>query len=194
MDNATAHDSLRGTLLVAMPQMDDPNFTGSVIYLCEHNEDGSMGIVINRPLDISVEDLFERIGIPFQSENEQPMKSVFLGGPVDHDHGFILHTYVPGELDEKTSILVTDDIALTSSRDILTSIGAGEGPGLTLITLGYAGWGPGQLEQELAANVWLNSPADKAILFTTPFEQRLERAVAKIGIDLNMLSHEAGHA
>ncbi|MTI14972.1 YqgE/AlgH family protein [Sansalvadorimonas verongulae] len=177
-----------------MPQMDDPNFTGAVIYLCEHNEEGSMGVVINKPLDLSIKMLFERIGIPYHPDEDPRMKNVFLGGPVDHDHGFILHTYVPDDLNEQTSIPVTSDIALTSSRDILTSIGAGEGPNLSLITLGYAGWGAGQLERELAANVWLNSPADKAILFTTPFEQRLERAVAKIGIDLNMISHEAGHA
>ena len=108
MDNTTTQNSLRGTLLVAMPQMDDPNFTGSVIYLCEHNEDGSMGIVINKPLDLSVETLFERIGIPYHPDEDPRMRNVFLGGPVDHDHGFILHTYVPDKLNEKTSIPVTD--------------------------------------------------------------------------------------
>ncbi|WP_281645298.1 YqgE/AlgH family protein [Parendozoicomonas sp. Alg238-R29] len=193
MIETATHNSLQDTLLIAMPQMNDPHFTGAVIYLCEHNEEGSMGVVINRPLDISVEELFKKIDIDYLPDQEQRMKSVFLGGPVDTDHGFILHTY-SGELDESVSIPVTSDIALTSSRDILTSIGSGEGPHLALITLGYAGWGAGQLEQELASNLWLNSPADKAILFTTPFEQRLERAVAKIGIDLNMLSLEAGHA
>ena len=189
----TTQSSLRNTLLIAMPQMDDPHFAGSVIYLCEHNEDGAMGLVINRPLNISVEDLFQQIKIPYKAPKKNPLNNIFLGGPVDIEHGFILHTYRE-ELDKRTSMAVTDDIALTSSRDILTKIGAGDGPHLALISLGYAGWGPGQLEKELAANVWLNGPVDKAILFTTPFEQRLERAAARIGIDLTLLSHEAGHA
>ncbi len=186
--------NLRNTLLIAMPQMSDPNFSGSVIYICEHNEDGAMGLVINRPLSISVDDLFQHINIPYSETADRSIKHVFLGGPVEIEHGFILHTYNQNELDERTSIAITDDIALTSSHNILLSIGAGTGPHLALISLGYTGWGAGQLEQELADNVWLNASADKAILFTTPFEQRLEQAAAGIGVDLTLLSHEAGHA
>ncbi|CAM3483157.1 YqgE/AlgH family protein [Parendozoicomonas haliclonae] len=185
--------SLRNTLLIAMPQLEDENFSGSVIYICEHNEDGAMGLIINRPLSVPLHELFNKTGIAYQSQLDELSASILYGGPVDIEHGFILHTFT-GELDERASIPVTHDIALTSSRELLEDMGQGNGPQYALVSLGYAGWGPGQLEQELADNAWLNSPADKIILFQTPYEQRLERACTRIGVDLAMLSHEAGHA
>ncbi len=190
---ASSQGSLKNTLLIAMPRMDDPNFSGAVIYLCEHNEEGAMGLVINQPLSIPVDELFSAIEVPYEYTRSNTSQKVFLGGPVDQEHGFVLHTY-SGTLDEQVSMRITEDIALTSSKDIFVDIGKGEGPGLSLIALGYAGWGAGQLEEELAANVWLNSPVDKTILFTSPFEERLGLAAARIGVNLAMLSPEAGHA
>ncbi len=185
--------SLRNTLLIAMPTMSDPYFSGSVIYLCGHDEAGAMGLIINQPLDVPLFDLFRQTGIACNASTLH-FDNILFGGPVDIERGFVLHTH-EGVLEDSSSILVSPDIALTSSHEILIAIGNNSGPATYLVALGYAGWGPGQLEKELVSNVWLNSPADKSILFSTPFDQRFAQACARIGVvDPALLSHETGHA
>ena len=187
--------TLRNTLLLAMPHVRDPHFCGSVVYLCAHDERGAMGLIINRPLNINTQDLFACINIRGQPDQEKKNgpQHLFMGGPVSIGSSFVLHSYT-GALDPDSSLAVTDDIALTSSRDILTDIACDRGPSQLLISLGCASWGPGQLEQELCSNAWINGAADKTLLFSTPAEERLDLAAARIGITLALVSMEAGHA
>jgi putative transcriptional regulator len=182
--------SLNNHFLIAMPALNDPNFHRTATLICEHNEDGALGIIINRPLGISLGDILEHMDIRTNSEAiaAQP---VFMGGPVQGDRGFVLHEPL-GNWD--ATLKVTENSGVTSSRDILEAIARGEGPDKSFITLGYAGWGPGQLEEEMAANAWLSGPASSRIVFDVPYEQRWEAAAALIGIDLKLLSGEAGHA
>ena len=182
--------SLSNHFLIAMPSLKDPNFFHGVTYLCEHNEEGAMGIMINRPLDIDLAEVLGQMNIDFQQPDigDQP---ILLGGPVQCERGFVLHK--PHGAWEAT-LKVTDDIGITSSRDILEALARGEGPDECLIALGYAGWAPGQLENEMAQNAWLSVAADETILFQTPFEQRGERAAALPGVDINRLSSDIGHA
>ncbi len=182
--------SLKHHFLIAMPQMGDPNFAQTVTYICEHNEDGAMGIVINRPLDINLGAILEHLGIAPESEaiKNEP---VYFGGPVALERGFVLHSpQGPWE----STMQLPDDIGLTTSRDILQAIGHGAGPAKRLVALGFAGWGAGQLEQELRDNTWLSTPASSHILFDVPAEQRWQAAASALGVDLNLLSSEAGHA
>ena len=176
--------------LIAMPAMDDPNFSRSLIYVAEHNDDGALGVVINRPIDLTLEGLFERVEIPLdvKSISEQP---VYFGGPVQTDRGFVLHRPV-GEW--QSSLKVNSEIALTSSKDILEAVGSSGEPGEVLITLGYSGWDAGQLETELAQNAWLTVPADMEIVFAVPPEERLTAAMQLLGVDFTNLSDVAGHA
>ena len=183
-------DSLSNHFLVAMPGLLDPNFSHAVIYICEHSPDGAMGLVINNPLDIPMSQIFEQFELGYSPRiGAQPLLS---GGPVQIDRGFVLHR--AGERQWESTRTISGEISLTASRDIISDIAVERGPGELIITLGYAGWGPGQLEEELAHNAWLTVPGDANILFSTPFEQRASAAAAKIGIDLNMLSTDAGHA
>ncbi len=186
MDNT----NLNNHFLIAMPQMGDPNFFHTVTYLCEHTDEGAMGLVINRPLDITLTDIFEQMSITTK-DDEFDHIPVFMGGPVEQERGFVLHQPAG---DWEASQKVTGQIAVTSSRDVLEAIAQHEGPEQFVIVLGYAGWGGGQLEQELADNAWLNGPAENDILFSTPVEQRWEAAAALLGIDLNLISTETGHA
>lgn len=176
--------------LIAMPAMDDPNFARSLIYLAEHNDEGALGVVINRPIDMTLTGLFERVDVPLSSEGfaEQP---VYFGGPVQTDRGFVLHRPA-GEW--QSSLRVNDQIALTSSKDVLHSIGAAGQPTEVLISLGYAGWSAGQLEEELAQNAWLTVQAEPDIIFRRPPEQRLAAAMQLLGVDFTNLSDIAGHA
>lgn len=176
--------------LIAMPSLDDPNFSHTVTYICEHNADGAMGIVINRPLDLQLEEMLVHLEIEV-TDHRGTDTPVMLGGPVQQERGFVLHR-LPRRWDATHP--VSDRIGLTTSSDILAAIAHGEGPDGALISLGYAGWGGGQLEQELAENAWLNAPADPEILFDLPFEQRWAAAGALVGIDLATLSPEVGHA
>jgi putative transcriptional regulator len=182
--------SLRNHFLIAMPALADPNFSHTVTYICEHNEEGAMGIVINRHMPITLAEVLEQMGIEPSSRLDTSV-SVHEGGPVQPEHGFVIHSPVGAW---ESSLNITDDIAVTTSRDILAAIGHNEGPQHYLIALGYAGWGPGQLEQEMAENAWLSGPASPEILFELPLEQRWAAAAAKLGIDLNLLSSEIGHA
>jgi len=187
MSSAT---SFRDHFLIAMPALSDPNFDHSVTYICEHNEEGAMGIIINRQMEITMEEVLGQMEIEPSNRFDTGQK-IHEGGPVQLEHGFVLHTPVGAW---ESSLQVGDDIALTTSRDILSAIAHGEGPRHYLVALGYAGWGPGQLEQEMAANAWLSGPASKRILFELPIEERWAAAAALLGIDLNLLSSDIGHA
>lgn len=187
---AKISDSLRDHFLLAMPCLSEGIFSHSITYICEHGESGAMGIVINQPLDLSVGEVFEHLQIDsLRDFSEMP---VMAGGPVQIDHGFVLHRGC--EAVWEASLKVTEEITMTTSRDILRAIAHGSGPDEHLIALGYAGWSAGQLEQELAENSWLSLPADSDIIFSTPVEQRLCNAAAQLGIDMNLISGEAGHA
>ena len=177
--------------LIAMPGLQDPNFARTVTYVCEHTDQGAMGIVINRPLDVTLGELLTQLDIPtlHAGVRETP---VYQGGPVQTDRGFVIHT--AGPVFDST-LTVTPDISVTTSRDVLEAIASGEGPEQTLIALGYAGWGGGQLEQEMSANAWLNGPASNDILFRLPPSARWMAAAQLLGVvDLNLLSGEVGHA
>ncbi|MEN8763600.1 MAG: YqgE/AlgH family protein [Thiogranum sp.] len=181
---------LTNQFLIAMPGLEDPNFFHSVTYICEHNEQGALGLVINRPLDMQLGEILQHIQLQ-HSEPEARQIQVHLGGPVQQDRGFVLHEPLG---DWEATLKVTDRIGITSSIDILQAIARNEGPERSLITLGYAGWGAGQLEQEMAENAWLSGPADPDILFNRPDEERWKAAAASLGVDLDLLSGEAGHA
>jgi putative transcriptional regulator len=181
---------LTNQFLIAMPGLEDPNFFHSVTYICEHNEQGALGLVINRPLDMHLGEILQHIQLQ-HSEPEARQMQVRLGGPVQQDRGFVLHEPLG---DWEATLKVTDRIGITSSIDILQAIAKNEGPEHSLITLGYAGWGAGQLEQEMAENAWLSGPADPDILFNRPDEERWKAAAASLGVDLDLLSGEAGHA
>lgn len=186
--------NLANHFLIAMPSMSDPVFSGTVVYLCEHNSQGALGMVINRATDMCIDDLLDRVELQgektpeFLALADQP---VMFGGQVQEDRGFVLHT--PGDAYSST-LKVTDQIAFTTSRDILEAIASGHGPSRFLISVGYSGWGAGQLEGEIAGNAWLTVEADPAILFDLPLEQRYTAAIKLLGIDPLMLAPEAGHA
>jgi putative transcriptional regulator len=182
--------NLTNHFLIAMPAMADPFFAKSLTYVCEHNAQGAMGIVVNRPISLTLSELFAQINMPLNASELEDVL-VHFGGPVQTDRGFVLH-------DEggpwQSTLHVNDKIGLTTSKDILQAVGEGHGPQHMLVTLGYAGWSEGQLEQELAANAWLSVPATEHILFDLPAEERLPAAMALLGIDYATLSDEAGHA
>ncbi len=180
---------LTNQFLIAMPSMADPNFAGAVIYVCEHTPKGALGLVINRPTDLTLATLFERIELTLKDspKGESP---VFFGGPVQIDRGFVLHAPVG----EYSSSIKVGDIALTTSRDVLQSVAEGAGPGQMLVTLGYTGWGAGQLEDEMSENAWLNVSANADIIFNVPPSERFDAALKLLGIDPIMLAGEAGHA
>ncbi len=180
--------------LIAMPSMQDPMFGGSVIYLCEHNERGALGIVINKPTDMTIETLLSRIDIKVSITpdlRQDTKKLVMFGGPVQDDRGFVLHSPIA---QFTSSLKINDDIAFTTSRDVLEAVAQGRGPKNILVSVGYAGWGAGQLEEEIIKNGWLTGPADPVILFELPIEQRLAAATKLLGFDPTMLSGQAGHA
>jgi putative transcriptional regulator len=182
-------DSLQHHFLLATPGMDGGFFSRTVTYLCDHNPDGAMGLVINRPLDVSTLEIFEQLEISVSDSMRH--HNVLLGGPVQMEHGFILHQ---GDQSWDSSIRVADDIWISTSRDILQAIAQCRGPERFVIALGYAGWGPGQLEGELARNCWLTVPASSDILFDSPTEQRLSQAAQRLGIDIDLMFSGVGHA
>jgi putative transcriptional regulator len=183
-------ESLNNQLLIAMPGMPDPNFNSTVTLICEHNDEGALGIVINRPLELKLGGLFEQLELddPDAMAADYP---VLNGGPVARERGFVLHN--PG-IEYESSMSVSENIQLTLSRDVLDSLAAGNGPDKSLVALGYAGWEPGQLEAEMLANTWLNVPASPEIVFDTPFADRWYRAADSLGIDISRISPDAGHA
>ncbi len=183
---------LTGQLLIAMPAMRDPRFTRTVIYVCAHNEEGAMGIVVNRLIgSISFQDLMEQLELDPDRIPEARMPSIHFGGPVETGRGFVLHTtdyLVPD------SMQLSESLALTATVDIMRDISEGAGPDRRLLALGYAGWGPGQLDDELQDNAWLSVDSDPEILFDKVLDDKWDRALAKIGISPSLLSTEAGHA
>ncbi len=181
---------LTGQLLIAMPGMMDPRFQRTVIYMCAHNEDGAMGLVVNRLFgSVTFEDLLEQLEL----EVEEPVTNmpVHYGGPVESGRGFVLHStdYV-----REGTLVVDDEVALTATIDILRAISEDRGPRRNILLLGYAGWGPGQLDAEIQANGWLNVPCDEDLLFDPDLDTKWERSIAKLGVSLSMLSGQAGHA
>ena len=183
-------DSLHNQLLIAMPGMLDPNFSSTVTLICEHNTDGALGIIINRPLDLSLGGLFDQLDLqnPGQVAAGTP---VLNGGPVAPERGFVLHD---ASEEFESTVNVSDDVQLTLSRDVLDLMASGDGPDNSLVALGYAGWQPGQLEAEILQNTWLNVPASKDIIFDIPFGDRWALAAKPLGIDISRISPHAGHA
>jgi putative transcriptional regulator len=182
--------SLEGHLLIAMPGMQDPNFNETVAFICKHDENGAIGIVVNRPSDMSLEDVCRQLKFETNlgDDADQPIMN---GGPVQPDRGFVLHQ------SEETFDSTVDPeapVKVTVSQDILRAIARGDGPKPALVALGYAGWSSGQLESEIAGNAWLHAPADAGILFETPIENRWEAAAGLIGIDIRQVTSYAGHA
>lgn len=180
----------RHHFLIAMPAMADSVFSKALIYICEHNEQGALGIVVNRPTSLTLGELFAQIKTPL-SQSELKKLPVHYGGPVQTDRGFVLHEPI-GRW--QSTLPVNDKVGLTTSKDILQAVGLGKEPHNFLVTLGYAGWTQGQLEHELSQNAWLSVPASAHILFDLPAEERLAAAMALLGVDYASLSEDAGHA
>ncbi len=182
---------LNNQFLIAMPNQADPSFAHTVTYLCQHNKEGALGIVINRPAGLKLSGIFEQMKIKSDSDqiNNTP---IFAGGPVQQERGFVIHSATEKSWD--SSIATSATTSLTSSRDILEAIAAGVGPRRFLVALGYAGWGSGQLEKEIIDNAWLNTPCEENILYDLPVNQRWNAAAQQLGIDINQLTTPAGHA
>jgi len=191
---AVENVNLTGHFLIAMPAMTDPYFAKSVTFICDHNEHGAMGVVINRPIDMTLDALFEQIDL--QLNDPIASMPVYFGGPVQVDRGFVLHQPAGNW---QSTIAVNDDIALTASKDILEAVANGVGPQKILVTLGYAGWDAGQLEEEISQNAWLtvkapHMQAQDSVIFDVPSENRFDAAMHLLGVDLMQLSKDAGHA
>jgi putative transcriptional regulator len=185
---------LTNQFLIAMPGMADDTFAGTVVYLCEHNEKGALGLVINKPIDIKLKNLFEKVELSLDRE-ELAELPVYFGGPVQTERGFVLHESqgVAGGAYSST-MSIPGGLEMTTSKDVLEALSSGAGPKRILVTLGYSGWQAGQLEEELSRNGWLTVNADPTVIFDTPIEKRYDRAVSLLGFDPRMLSQEAGHA
>ncbi|MFC5551579.1 YqgE/AlgH family protein [Massilia aerilata] len=185
--------NLANHFLIAMPSMNDPIFGGTVVYICEHNDKGVLGVVINKPTDMTMDVLFDRIDLKVTDTLRPNVvdEPIMFGGPVQDDRGFVLHS--PGGR-YSSSLSVTDDVAFTTSIDVLEAVANGTGPQRMLVSIGYAGWSPGQLEEEIGRNGWLTVGADARVLFDLPIEERYTAAIKLLGIDPLMLATEAGHA
>ena len=191
---STSSIDLTNQFLIAMPGVADDAFAGSVIYMCEHNDKGALGLVINKPISLTLGNLFEKVELSLD-DPELAERPVFYGGPVQTERGFVLHE----PLDEagghyNATLVVPGGLEMTTSRDVLEALSNGAGPRRVLVTLGYSGWAAGQLEEELGRNGWLTVTATPEIIFDTPIEERYERALGLLGVDPRMLSQEAGHA
>ena len=176
--------------LIAMPAIKEGFFAGALTYICEHNDNGALGIIVNRPISLTVGEMFDQIGLPLPNIELEKMP-VYFGGPVQTERGFVLHD---AQGDWQSTLRINEQLALTTSRDILDAIGSEQCPRNVLIALGYAGWEQGQLEHEITQNTWLTVPADTHILFDLPPEERLAAAMASLGVDYLSLVEEAGHA
>ena len=186
--------NLTNQFLIAMPGMAGDTFAGTVIYLCEHTEKGALGLVINKPIDIKLKNLFEKVELSLDRVDlaESP---VYFGGPVQTERGFVLHEQIDPEAQRfSSSLKIPGGLEMTTSKDVLEALSSGTGPSKILVTLGYSGWGAGQLEEEMGRNTWINVDAQPEIIFNTPVEQRYDKALSLLGIDLGMLISDAGHA
>lgn len=199
MSGDSAPINLTNHFLMAMPGLEDPLFSKSVVYICEHGPRGAMGLVINKPADLQLVELFDKIELPL-ARPDLASSPVMQGGPVQVDRGFVLHqaTFSAGEPPEQSlyasSMAIPGGLEMTTSKDVLEALAAGSGPAKLLVTLGYAAWSSGQLESEIGENSWLTVDADQAIIFDTPIAQRYDRALALLGLQAWMLSTQAGHA
>lgn len=180
--------------LIAMPNCHDAGFSKSVTYLCQHDKEGALGIVVNKPHVMLMGDIFQQLGVSPEDKTLAD-RMIYSGGPVQPDRGFILHPTNPDNPDEWEAMLcVNEQVSLTSSQDIIKAIGRGEGPQKWMMALGYAGWGSGQLEQEMSQNAWLHNKAELALIFDVPQAERWKLAAEKIGVDLALLTSQAGHS
>ena len=190
-------DSINFThhFLIAMPGLEDAMFSKSVIYMCEHSERGALGLMINKPSDINLKKLFEKVELPLNRE-DLTQAPVFHGGPVQTERGFVLHeSMMPGnEAVYASTMTIPGGLEMTTSKDVLEALSTGNGPRKIFISLGYSSWGEGQLESEISDNSWLTVAADPAVIFDTPVEQRYDKALLLLGLQSWMLSPEAGHA
>ncbi|WP_404300344.1 YqgE/AlgH family protein [Alicycliphilus denitrificans] len=204
MSDQPAPMNLTHHFLIAMPGMEDASFARSVVYLCEHSERGALGLIINKPTDISLEGLFEKVDLTL-GRADLTRQPVFLGGPVQTERGFVLHDPMRGthqgapkegedESPYASTMSIPGGLEMTTSKDVLEALSHGAGPRRVLVTLGYSAWGEGQLESELAENSWLTVDADASIIFDTPVDERYERALGLLGLQSWMLSRDAGHA
>lgn len=186
----SAFEGLTNQFLIAMPELADPNFERTVTLICQHDENGALGIVINRPTQLTLGDVFQQLDLP-ADKIEKPDSLIFNGGPVHIERGLVLHN-TRGEWD--SSLQVSDDLTLTTSRDVLEAMATNQGPEKCLMALGYAGWGGGQLENEMRQNAWLSGPADEDIIFQIPVADRWTKAAQQLGVDLSLISSQVGHA
>ena len=199
MPDDSAPINLTNHFLIAMPGLQDEIFVKSVIYVCEHSERGALGLMINKPTDINLKALFDKVELPLLREDlvDSP---VFQGGPVQTERGFVLHepTFAgadqPDEAIYASTMIIPGGLEMTTSKDVLEAISTGAGPRKVMVSLGYSAWGQGQLESELGENSWLTVGADNAVIFDTPVEQRYDKALLLLGLQAWMLSSEAGHA
>lgn len=189
--------NLTNQFLIAMPGMGNGTFAGTVVYLCEHTEKGALGLVINKPIDITLKNLFEKVELSLDRE-DLAGAPVYFGGPVQTERGFVLHEPLGDDGDEdnhyNSSLKIEGGLEMTTSKDVLEALANGAGPKRVLVTLGYSGWAAGQLEDEMSNNGWINVEAEPAIIFDTPVDQRYDKALSLLGIDAGMLSSAAGHA
>ncbi len=189
--------NLTNQFLIAMPGMADETFAGAVVYMCEHTDKGALGLVINKPIDIKLKNLFEKVELTLDRADlaEAP---VYFGGPVQTERGFVLHERLGGQEADgghyNSSLQIPGGLEMTTSKDVLEALSNGAGPKKILVTLGYSGWSAGQLEEEIGRNGWITVSAEPGIIFDTPVEQRYDKALSLLGIDPRMLSQEAGHA
>jgi putative transcriptional regulator len=181
---------LTNHFLIAMPAMQEGFFAGTLTYICEHDQNGALGLVVNRPISLTLADMFNQINVPLHHPRLAKMP-VYVGGPVQVERGFVLHNTAR---DWQSTLRINDRLALTTSKDILEALGEGGGPDHILVTLGYSGWEQGQLEHEINENIWLTVPATERILFELPAEERLAAAMALLGVNYSMLVEDAGHA
>ena len=194
---ASQQINLTNQFLIAMPGMGDGTFAGTVVYLCEHTEKGALGLVINKPIDITLKNLFEKVELSLEREDlaEAP---VYFGGPVQTERGFVLHEPIGAEAGAEggynSSLKIEGGLEMTTSKDVLEALANGAGPKKVLVTLGYSGWAAGQLEDEMSNNGWINVEAQPGIIFDTPVAERYDKALSLLGIDAGMLSSAAGHA
>ncbi len=189
--------NLTNQFLIAMPGMGEGTFAGTVIYMCEHTEKGALGLVINKPIDITLKSLFEKVELSLDRDDLAEVP-VYFGGPVQTERGFVLHEQISIEGQDgspyNSSLKIEGGLEMTTSKDVLEAISSGAGPKKVLVTLGYSGWAAGQLEDEMSRNGWINVDAEPGIIFDTPVGQRYDKALSLLGIDIGMLSSDAGHA
>jgi putative transcriptional regulator len=181
---------LQNHFLIAMPAMNDPNFSETVTYLCKHDQEGALGVIVNRPSDMRLYEVFRQLAFEVLDESRGD-QIVLNGGPVHRERGFVIHT---GEREYKSTLSSASGLKVTVSQDILEAMARGDGPESAVVALGCAGWEPGQLEAEIAANAWLSAPADPSVIFNTPIEQRWNAAAGLLGVDISQMSLYAGHA